>query len=81
MFGPKNKSDHQYINLLCSLYQVFPLRAPMDSANSTALADIQEYLNVDAGLGRSAVEQGGYQMLALVVTLIVAIVSGMITGM
>lgn len=32
------------------------------------------------GSGRSASEQGGYQMLALVVTIAFAIVGGVITG-
>ena len=35
----------------------------------------------EGGLDRSAVEQGGYQMAALVLTLVMAVVSGSITGL
>ncbi len=35
----------------------------------------------NGGLGRTAVEQGGYQIAALVVTLVIAIFGGAITGL
>ena len=34
----------------------------------------------EPGLGRSGIEQGGYQMLALLITMAIAIVGGTITG-
>lgn len=34
----------------------------------------------EGGLGRTAMSQGGYQLAALVMTLLVAIVSGLVTG-
>lgn len=57
-----------------SLYQIFPARAAKDAiptADHTFLAP---------GDGRTAELQAGYQILALVVTIIIAIVSGFITG-
>lgn len=57
-----------------SLYQIFPAMAP-ENATPTS-----EHIFIKAGLGRTAPEQAGYQILALVVTLIIAIVSGLITG-
>ena len=49
--------------------------------NSTALYDVQMVLpEVGPGLGRSAVGQMGYQVLALGVTMLIAIVGGCITG-
>ena len=49
--------------------------------NSTALADIQAVLSsVEAGDGRDAGTQAGYQFLALVVSVAVAVVGGALTG-
>ena len=62
----------------CSLYEIFPARAP--AANSTALFDIQKQLSIEAGVGRSALLQAGFQAAALCCTLLVAIGSGLITG-
>ncbi|CAD5113576.1 DgyrCDS2739 [Dimorphilus gyrociliatus] len=60
------------------LYEIFPARAPME--NSTKLLEIQANFTISAGDDRSAVQQGGYQFLAMAVTLIVALVAGAITG-
>lgn len=61
------------------MYEIFPVRAP--AANTTALHDIQVVLpDIGAGIGRSAIGQTGYQVLALGVTVIIAIVGGSLTG-
>ncbi len=62
------------------LYVFYPSRIPV--VNSTeyvtfGLADTEFKLG---GLGRSALEQGLYQLAALGMTLVVAVVSGMLTG-
>ncbi|XP_066583431.1 ammonium transporter Rh type A isoform X2 [Prorops nasuta] len=54
-----------------SLVKIFPARAP-----SLAVKDSE----VPLGLDRTAGQQAAYQMLALAVTLCVAIVTGLITG-
>jgi hypothetical protein len=62
-----------------SLYQTFPARAP--AFNSSEIADIQKVFSlVEPGDARSAGSQGGFQALALAVTLVIAIVSGALTG-
>ena len=66
--------------LLNSLYRQFPARAPL--ANTTEFLEIRKYTNsVEPGLGRTASEQAGYQMVALCVTLAIAVVGGVVTGM
>ena len=52
-----------------SLFEIFP---EMAASNATG--------SVMPGSDRSATVQGGYQMLALVITLAIAIVGGIITG-
>jgi len=60
-----------------SLYQVFPARIPTDlSAES---AEIKQAFK-DPGDGRSAGMQAVFQLAALAVTLIIALVGGIITG-
>jgi hypothetical protein len=62
-----------------SLYQTFPLRAPV--SNSTELASIQEVFSlVEAGDGRTGGAQGAYQAAALGITLLIAITAGALTG-
>jgi ammonium transporter Rh len=63
------------------LYVFYPSRLPM--ANSTefknhSLSSFPEFVN--GGLGRSGVQQGGYQMAALATTLLTALVGGVLTG-
>lgn len=68
-----NKETYHY-----GLYEVFPAMAPANQQNSS---DGYEYvLGNLSGDGRSAVQQAGYQLLALLVTMVVGIVSGIITG-
>lgn len=62
-----------------SLYQIYPLMAPLE--NSTALADVNEYLTIGAGEGRSPGYQAAMQAAALGVTMGIAIVGGLITGL
>lgn len=69
MAGLATESDYHL-----KLYQVFPARAPTE-----VVPGPQQPLLVP-GDGRTAVQQAGYQILALVVTLIISIISGLITG-
>ncbi|XP_037088885.1 ammonium transporter Rh type A-like [Pollicipes pollicipes] len=64
-----------------SLYTIFPARAP--AANTTDWSLATERLGVPAPLGpaRSAAAQGGLQMVALVITLVMAVVGGLLTGL
>merc|ERR1711915_836542 len=61
-----------------SLYKVFPHMAPVH--NETLCRDFLSGTNLYFGSGLTAHQQGGYQMAAQVVTLIFAIVGGIITG-
>ncbi|VDI41060.1 Hypothetical predicted protein, partial [Mytilus galloprovincialis] len=62
-----------------SVFVIFHGRAP--AFNS---AEYKHYHDTNStwepGLGRSGVEQGGYQMVALIITLAIALVGGTITG-
>jgi len=63
-----------------SLYEILPATIPL--ANTTAYADAVAHYNVThPGAGRSAMVQGGFQMLALVITLVIALVGGALTGL
>ncbi|KAK3576039.1 hypothetical protein CHS0354_005195 [Potamilus streckersoni] len=50
--------------------------------NTTELAIVMSSFSFikEGGAGRSAIQQGGFQMLALLVTLGIAIVGGILTG-
>lgn len=48
--------------------------------NTTMTTNAAMTANVTEVMGRSAMEQGGYQMAALCLTLAIAIVGGVITG-
>lgn len=61
-----------------SLYEIFPARAPN---SETKLAEMRDNYGISAGLNRTAGQQAAYQLLALVITLGIAIVSGLITGL
>jgi ammonium transporter Rh len=69
-------SESQYGS---SLYQQFPARAP--ARNSSQIYDNTGLSVIIPGDGRSAGEQAGYQLLALGVTLVIAVAGGLITGM
>ncbi|KAK2179724.1 hypothetical protein NP493_476g04051 [Ridgeia piscesae] len=75
MFAALMASESQYGY---SLYQIFPARSPV--VNSTALFAVQKHLSVDPGVGRTAVLQAGFQLTTLCCTLLVAVVSGIVTG-
>ena len=62
-----------------SLYQQFPARAP--AKNSSHFQDNSGLPLFIPGDGRSAADQAGYQLLALGVTLVIAVAGGLITGM
>ena len=67
------------LHVYYSLYQLFPQRAPEEDTDE--LAKIQEVFSmVSGGKNRSAGMQAGFQAIALVMTLGVAIVGGVITG-
>ncbi|KAI9560812.1 hypothetical protein GHT06_011764 [Daphnia sinensis] len=62
-----------------SLYRQFPARSPLNS--SSEFLKIEYYnLRIDPGVERTASQQAGYQIAALVVTLVIAIVGGLGTG-
>lgn len=68
-----NKETYHY-----GLYEVFPAMAPANQQNSS---DGYEYvLGNLSGDGRSALTQAAYQLLALLTTIAIGIVSGIITG-
>lgn len=59
--------------------QIFPARAP---SSGQKWAELRENMyDVAPGYDRTAFQQAGFQLLALVVTLGISIVSGLITGM
>lgn len=64
-----------YVGIL----QIFPARIPSLGQNLTLLNDNYNIL-FKPGLNRSAAQQAAYQVLALAVTLAIAVVSGLITG-
>ncbi|EFN78373.1 Ammonium transporter Rh type B [Harpegnathos saltator] len=61
-----------------SLYDIFPARAPSSGQKFAELRD--NMYDVSPGYDRTAYQQAGFQLLALVVTLGISIVSGLITG-
>ncbi|CAH1797863.1 unnamed protein product, partial [Owenia fusiformis] len=77
--------DHVFQSHFCktimyfSLYITFPARAPV--FNTTELLEINNVFTIDAGDGRTASVQAGMQAAALAMTLVVAIIGGIITGL
>ena len=61
-----------------SLYEMFPARVP--ATNTTEYFRIKDNVDVSFGLGRTGIQQGGFQIVALVVTLAIAVVGGLLTG-
>lgn len=62
-----------------SLYEIFPNRAPAEGEDD--LLRLREALpDLEAGRGYSAAAQAGNQILALLITLVIAIVGGVLTG-
>lgn len=66
--------------LFFSLYRQFPARAPQ-LTNSTVFLELAHHTHeLEPGLGRSAFMQGCFQMATLVVTVVIAIAGGLVTG-
>lgn len=63
------------LSLVCP--KIFPARAPSAEAK---LAEMRDNYGISPGLNRSAGQQAAYQLLTLLVTLGIAIVSGLLTG-
>ncbi|XP_070000375.1 ammonium transporter Rh type B-like [Penaeus vannamei] len=61
-----------------SLYEIFPAMSP--PAGSQALHEIIQYLVVEAGEGRAPLIQALYQVLAIVTTLAISALGGLLTG-
>lgn len=63
-----------------SLYSIFPHRSPLNGSED--LTRLQQSMpSLEAGEGRTGVSQAGFQLLALLVTLIISIVGGLLTGL
>ncbi|XP_067133254.1 LOW QUALITY PROTEIN: ammonium transporter Rh type B-like [Centruroides vittatus] len=61
------------------IYELFPALAPLE--NSTDLYEIHaDYVPIDAGKNRSTSQQAVYQLVALVSTLAISIIGGLLTG-
>lgn len=77
--GSISASLASYEQYKTSLYMIFPARAPV--LNSTQYFELVEFdPDVVDGLGWSAGKQAGFQFAALAVTLVVAILGGVLTG-
>jgi hypothetical protein len=63
------------------LYEFYPSRIPPIGSIDYIQYNLTESSYSEGGLGRSAVQQGGYQIAALCLTLGCAIVGGAITGL
>ncbi|KAJ8684404.1 hypothetical protein QAD02_020196 [Eretmocerus hayati] len=63
-----------------SLYKVFPARIPCVGPDLNTINENYR-VKLNPGLNRSAREQAAYQLLALAVTLTIAIGSGLVTGL
>ncbi|XP_066965206.1 ammonium transporter Rh type B-like [Macrobrachium rosenbergii] len=62
-----------------SVYQLYPAMSP--ATGSDELVEVESYLNVKAGDGRSPLSQFSYQLLHLIVTICVAAAGGVVTGL
>ena len=60
-----------------ALYDYYPARAPV--FNTTEFFD--QKVEITTGLGRSASEQAGFQLVALLITIGLAVVFGAVTGL
>nr|XP_031843773.1 ammonium transporter Rh type A isoform X2 [Nomia melanderi] len=73
MAGLATEASYDY-----SLYEIFPARAPSSDAK---VAEMRDNYGIRPGQNRTAAQQAGYQLLALAITLGIAIVSGLVTGL
>ena len=64
-----------FTHCFCSLYLVFPARAPSEN-----LTNVEMLLGIEPGEGRSAAQQAGFQIALLASTLVLAIFGGYFTG-
>lgn len=62
------------------LYVFYPSRIPSVNSTEYALLNMVKSEFKEGGMGRSAFEQAGYQFAALMMTLVVSIVTGFVTG-
>lgn len=61
------------------MFRQFPARVP--ELNTTEFNQLKsQFADMEPGLGRSATNQAAFQMYALLTTLAVAIVGGLLTG-
>jgi len=60
------------------MFELYPARAP--EAYSDDLKEVNQYLNIPGGLGRTVGKQIVYQLLGLLVTLSAAALVGALTG-
>lgn len=75
----KGENVENSSTIVYSLYRQFPARSPVNG--STEFSDLKYYNNkIEPGQGRTASEQAGYQLAALVVTLAISIIGGLATG-
>lgn len=61
-----------------NLYVLYPARAPV--ANTTKLEQLRKFSDVSAGKNRSGGVQAAYQLACLAVTVVVAVLGGLLTG-
>lgn len=62
------------------LYTFYPSRVPLQNSTEYLKFELQNTEFKDGGLGRTALEQSGYQFAALAMTLVVSILTGLLTG-
>ena len=63
-----------------SLYLLFPRRAPIEGSGELVALNEQLDGQIEAGDGRTASEQALMQLAALVITIVLSLVSGAVTG-
>jgi ammonium transporter Rh len=63
------------------LYAFYPTRIPVVGSEDYVKYNLANSTYSEGGFGRTAVEQGGYQMLAMLCTLGVAIFAGVLAGL
>ncbi|KAK3912537.1 Ammonium transporter Rh type B-A [Frankliniella fusca] len=77
MAGIASERDYSW-----RLYEQFPAMAPRGDEPDDKLDTVRSYLGpaFEPGLGRTPLQQAGYQLAALAVTLVVSLVTGTVTG-
>ena len=72
-------NDRVLFGFSSSLYLQYPARSPLNGSNDLVVLR-QDLVKAEPGLNRTASEQAIYQLAALGITLLIAIVGGAITG-